>query len=118
MAAETPAKWKARITYVLLILISLAIPALHYSLSCEAMRSTRGDLLLTPATFLLVIHFGEFATLVPVLLLALLVLSWKFDRLVRFSTLCGISVAMLVYATVYGVWCCFLLSHVLLERSG
>ena len=106
-------KIKARLVYMLLFLISLAIPALHYTVACDAMRSTRRITFgLTSAPHLFVNWFGELATAFPFILLILIASSWRTERVLKPGTLCGIAAALLVFATAYGTWCCFLLSWV------
>ena len=113
------AKLTARVTYVILILLSLAVPYLQYVCSYEkAMHTMRGARGLTPAPLLIVDWFGGPSTVMALVLFILLVMSWKYDRLLKTSTLCFMSRVVLAYATAYGAYCCFILSRLLLEGKG
>jgi hypothetical protein len=106
-------KLHARLVYAGLFLISLAIPFLHYTFACDAMRTTRRiNMGLTAGPFLVVNGFGEASTIVSALLLLLILISWKEDRVLRSDVLCGVAVSMLFFATAYGMYCCGLLSWV------
>ena len=107
---------KARMTYLFLLVLSLPIPILHHRLADDAMNTTRGNWALTPAPFLFVKWFGEFANLIPVVLVLLLFLSVKIDKLIRPTTMCAVAIAFCAFTTFYGWYCCWLLSHVLIER--
>jgi len=106
-------KFKARLAYAGLFLISLATPFLHYAVSCDAMRSTRRiNFGLTSSPFLFVNWFGEASTIIPVILFMIILISWKRDRVLRSDVLLGITLAMLAFATAYGAYCCHLLSGI------
>ncbi|MEI7947952.1 MAG: hypothetical protein WCJ02_14720 [bacterium] len=106
-------KFKARLIYTGLFLISLGIPFLHYAVACDAMRTTRRiNFGLTSAPFLFVNWFGETSTIIPAILFMVILVSWKRDRVLRSDVLWGITLAMLAFATAYGTYCCHLLSGI------
>jgi len=107
---------EARMPYLFLLALSLPIPILHHYLADAATNTTRRGPLLTPAPFLLVKWFGDIAGLIPVILVLLLFLSLKIDRLIRPLVMCSIAILLCAFATFYGWYCCLLLSHVLLQR--
>jgi hypothetical protein len=107
---------RARLAYVGLIGVSLAIPVLYHALSADAVRSTRGSIGLTPVPFLLVNWFGEWAEMITLGLVILFACSWKYERLLKASTLAWVCAGLLAFNTVFGTYCCFVLSHVLLNR--
>jgi hypothetical protein len=81
---------EARMPYLFLLALSFPIPMLHRRLADEAMNTTRGALPLTPSPFLFVKWFGEFAAIIPVVLILLLFLSVKIEQLIRPTVMCRV----------------------------
>ena len=118
---DRKSKIKRRLIYVLLIIVCLSISLMHYFVANDAVQSTRpwspDYTFFTPAPFLFVKWLGEFATTFLIVLMVILGLTWKYERLLSWGTISGISIFILLFTTVYGLYCCFILSK-LIESKG
>jgi hypothetical protein len=70
-----------------------------------------------PAQFLLWRWLGQLAWMFPVAVVAAFVLSLRQQQSTRVGPPIWLFATQLVFATLYGVYCAFLLSHVLLDRA-
>jgi hypothetical protein len=112
-------RFKPSVAYLVLLVSSLAIPVLHYFLADRAIEHTRGGTLLLPAQFLLWRWLGELACALPVSVVGFFLLSLKYERFSRASTILGVAAAQAVFTTFYAAYCAFLLSHLLLlDKAG
>ncbi|MBA4149610.1 MAG: hypothetical protein H0X66_15980 [Verrucomicrobia bacterium] len=100
--------------YSVLLLSSLAIPFLHLHVADLAIEHTRMVTEFLPAHFLFWRWLGDFAWVFPVVVITLYLLSLRREKFGRTSTLLGLATAQVLFVTLYGVYCGFLLSHLLL----
>ena len=101
--------------YLALLLSSLGVPALHHYIADTAIEHTRMGTGFLPAHFLFWRWFGELAWVFPAAVIAFLLLSLRHEQFTRATTLFALAIAQLMFLTLYGVYCAFLLSHFLLE---
>ncbi|MFN7139892.1 MAG: hypothetical protein ACK4UN_11195 [Limisphaerales bacterium] len=111
-------KPKAGASYLLLLVSSLGIPLLHGYLAAGAIERTRMATEFLPAHFLFWRWLGELAWFNPVIVAAFYLFSLGHEQLGRAPTLFGLATMQLIFATFYGLYCAFLLSHLLLDRVG
>ena len=101
--------------YLVLLLSSLGVPVLHYYLADKAIEHTRMATGLLPAHMLFWRWFEKFSWALPVVAIAFLLLSLRYNQFTRMTTLFALATVQLVFITLYGVYCAFLLSHLLLD---
>jgi len=111
-------KSSAAFGYSLLFLSSLGIPVLHHYLADSAIEHTRMSTGFLPAQFLILRWFGQVAWIYPFVIIVLFVLSLRRPQLALTSTLFLLATAQMVFVMLYGIYCAFLLSHLLLARVG
>jgi hypothetical protein len=104
--------------YLVLLLSSLGIPAIHYHLADRAIEHTRMGTGFLPAQFLFWRWAGQLAWIFPVVIIVFFVFSLRREPLAQTSTLLFLATVQLVFVTLYGVYCAFLLSHLLLAQVG
>ena len=104
------------LSYLVLLLSSLVVPALHICLTDRAIEHSRMSTGFLPAQFLLWRWLGQLAWLFPVAVLVAFALSLRQQQSTRASPPWGLFAAQFLFTTFYGVYCAFLLSHLLLEQ--
>jgi len=102
--------------YLVLLLSSLSVPILHHYLADRAIEHTRMGTGLLPAQFLVWRWFGTLAWVFPAVIITFFLISLRHEQFTRPTTLFGLATVQLMFLTLYGVYCAFLLSHLLLER--
>jgi hypothetical protein len=110
------ASLKSSCAYMVLLLVSVAIPSLHFFLTDQAIEHTRMGAGLLPAHTLLLRWLGELSCILPILIIVCLLMSFRREWFTRASTLFGVAALQLGFITVYAVYCAFLLSHMFLGR--
>jgi hypothetical protein len=102
--------------YLLLLLISFGVPVLHHNLADRAIEHSRMGTGFLASHILFWRWAGQIAWIFPIAIAASFVLSLRHERFTRTATLFGVATVQLIFITVYGVYCAFLLSHLLLGR--
>ena len=97
--------------YLVLLLVSLGVIAFHHYLANHAIENTRRGILPTHYPFWR--WFGELAWMFLLISVTFLLLSFRYDRFARVTVLFRFAAVQLVFITIYGVDCVFLLSHIL-----
>ncbi len=81
------ASLKSSCAYMVLLLVSVAIPSLHFFLTDQAIEHTRMGAGLLPAHTLLLRWLGELSCILPILIIVCLLMSFRREWFTRASTL-------------------------------
>jgi len=96
---------KARGTYGIMFLISLPIPVFHYKAFGHAIWTVRYPWGLHPIEILNLWELGRFSVFIPIALILLVALSWKFVIICKPETLVRVAIAVLIFSTIYAINC-------------
>ena len=96
---------KTRVIYGILFLISLPIPVFHYKAFGNAIWNIRYPWGLHPIEILNLWHLGRFSVSIPIALILLIALSWKFKMICKPETQVRVAIGVLVFSTFYAMNC-------------
>ena len=94
---------KARGMYAILLFVSLPIPLLHHAALGDALRAVRCSSGLHPFQNLIVWHLGSLGTILPIMLLCLLALSWRLKWLCAPTTVVRVDLAVSIFTMTYAM---------------
>ena len=100
---------KARGVYAALLVLSLPLPVFHHQVLGGALWAVRYPWGLHPIQNLSVWHLGRLSAAVPVLLVTLLVASWRWRKLCEPATFVRVALAFCAFTVLYAVECGFAL---------